>query len=215
MSIIDLIDHTISEGNRLFADTRFRDTWLIYHDALPQWWESAAQEYIASLGFGDRQWRARGATNELVASHYRHRLMGDSPELMPLDSSLFGDLIQKVAWLVVSTKEETSNAKYSMATPDATWQTMVDAWEFIPEARILQDIGRFRSALEAIIAADGCYVKELDLRNGHRKVMQRVVRGRALRDGNNEGKAATTATVEKAIRDAAASWKGISAKIKV
>ena len=29
--------------------------------------------------------------------------MGDSPELMPLDSSLFSDLIEKVAWLVVST----------------------------------------------------------------------------------------------------------------
>ena len=103
--------------------------------------------------------------------------MGDSPELMPLDSSLFRDLIQKVAWLVVSTKNEMGDGRYSMAMPDETWETMVDVWELVPEARIMQDIWRFRSALEAIIAAKGCYVKEMDLRKGHRKVMQRVVRG--------------------------------------
>ena len=35
-SIKVLVDHVINEGNRLFADTRFADTWSIYHDALPQ-----------------------------------------------------------------------------------------------------------------------------------------------------------------------------------
>ena len=40
----------------------------------------------------------RGATNDDVTSHYKNKLMGDSPELMPLDSSLFGDLVESVAW---------------------------------------------------------------------------------------------------------------------
>ena len=53
-SIKVLIDHVIAEGNRLFRDTRYADTWVIYHDALPQWWETAAQEYMASKGFAER-----------------------------------------------------------------------------------------------------------------------------------------------------------------
>ena len=35
-SIKDLIDHVINQGNLLFADTRFKDSSMIYHDALPQ-----------------------------------------------------------------------------------------------------------------------------------------------------------------------------------
>ena len=102
--------------------------------------------------------------------------MGDSPELMPLDSSLFCDLINKVAWLVVTTAGM-GDERYSMGTPDRAWRTMVDAWELVPEARIRQDVGRFVSVLDAIIAAGGAYVGDLDLRNGHRRDMQRLVRG--------------------------------------
>lgn len=36
-SIQDLIYHTMDEGNRLFVDTRYTDSWMIYHDTLPQW----------------------------------------------------------------------------------------------------------------------------------------------------------------------------------
>ena len=49
-SIRDLIDHTIDEGNKLFADTRFASTWVIYHDALPQWWKRSVQEHICAHG---------------------------------------------------------------------------------------------------------------------------------------------------------------------
>ena len=34
VSVKDLIDHAIEEGNRLFAGTRFANMWCIYHDAL-------------------------------------------------------------------------------------------------------------------------------------------------------------------------------------
>ena len=111
-SIRELIDHVIDEGNRIFADTRYANSWIIYHDALPQWWETAAQRYIASRGFADRQWRARGDTNDRIANWYRNKLMGDSPELMPLDSSLFGDLIEKVAYLVVTTASNTGEDRF-------------------------------------------------------------------------------------------------------
>ena len=35
-SIQEMVDHTIDEGNRLFAGTAFANRWLMYHNALPQ-----------------------------------------------------------------------------------------------------------------------------------------------------------------------------------
>ena len=209
-SIQRLVDHVIAEGNRLFEDTRWKTSWKVYHDALPQWWERRTQEYIAERGFKDRQWRANSDTNLLIANHYRGKLMGDSPELMPLDSSLFSDQIEKVAELVVSTASLPDDEKYSMATPDRAWRTMVDAWTRVPEHRILQDIDRFRSALDAIIAAKGAYVEDADLRNGHRKLMRRLVRGGATRPGVEGG--TTTERLRKGLELAKASWVGLTVK---
>ena len=78
-----------------------------------------------------------------------------------------------------------------------------------------EDVGRFRSALDAIIAADGAYVGAMDLRNGHRRAMQRLVRGGALRQGNAAARAATEARVEAAIQGTIAKWAGISAKLAI
>ncbi len=113
----------------------------------------------------------------MIAWYYRDKLMGDSPELMPLDSTLFGDQIEWVAWLVVSTAMLPVKEQYSMATPDEAWRTMVDAWTQVPESRIVDDIDRFTLALNAIIEAKGAYVADMDLRKGHRALMQRLVRG--------------------------------------
>ena len=211
-SIQGLVNHVIAEGNRLFADTRWKNSWKIYHDALPQWWERRTQEYIAERGFKDRQWRANSDTDLLIAKNYRGKLMGDSPELMPLDSSLFSDQIEKVAELVVSTAFLPDDEKYSMATPDRAWRTMVDAWTLVPEHQILQNIDRFGSALDAIIAAQGAYVEDCDLRNGHRKLMRRLVRGGATRPGV-EGRTASE-RLRKGLELAKASWVGLTVKDK-
>ena len=103
MCITTIMDHVVAEGNRLFADTPFSSNWKIYHDALPQWWEKGAREHMRKLGFADRQWMATGPTNNLVSSRYRNGLMGDSPELMPLDSSLFNDLIEGISIHFIAT----------------------------------------------------------------------------------------------------------------
>jgi hypothetical protein len=210
-SIQVLVDHVIDEGNRLFADTRFKNTWTIYHDALPQWWERRTQEYIGEQGFADRQWRSNGETDLLIANHYRGKLMGDSPELMPLDSSLFSDQIEKVAWLVVSTAALSEEERYSMATPNQAWRTMVAAWSQVPEKRILEDIDRFVAALDSIIAAKGAYVSDKDLRNGHRRLMQRLVRARTrAEDGVH---VATTERLHKGLEEVKKSWAGMTANL--
>jgi hypothetical protein len=37
-NVTDLQDHAIQCGNELFANTPFKNTWVIYHDALSAWW---------------------------------------------------------------------------------------------------------------------------------------------------------------------------------
>ena len=114
--------------------------------------------------------------------------MGDSPELMPLDSSLFGDLIEKVTWLVVSATElEEEGKQFSMGTQDNAGKTMVAVWDLVPKKRIVEDVERFILTLEAIIKANGTYVSDKDLHNGHRKVMQRMVRGGAIQERDRKG----------------------------
>eukprot|EP00966_Prymnesium_polylepis_P263272 6081105-Prymnesium_polylepis.1 len=59
------MDHAIAQaqGNELFKDTEFKDSWWLFHDALSTWWEMEAQEYLEERGFRDRQLRAWGETN--------------------------------------------------------------------------------------------------------------------------------------------------------
>ena len=132
-------------------------------------------------GFYDRQWKASGDTNEKNAKRYNNKLMGDSPELMPLDSSLLGDLIEAIALNVVATGTHNQGERYSMGTPNEAWRTMSEVWEQSPtEERIIQDIDRFRVALKKNIAAEGTYVEEYDGRKGHRKATQKAIKGGSL-----------------------------------
>lgn len=141
--------------------------------------------------------------------------MGDSPELIPLDSSLFSDLIEKVAWLVIATAHLREEGKpcYSIDTPDNAWATMVAAWELVPNNRIVADIRRFQMALEAILAADadGSYVDDHDIRDGHRRTIRRLVRGGAIQERDDNG---AKINLKEGLADIFNSWKGITAKIE-
>lgn len=72
--------------------------------------------------------------------------MGNSPEPMLLDSLLFGDLIEKITWSVVTMVIRMGEERYTTGTPDEAWRAMLAAWELVSEAWIRQDIGRFRTA---------------------------------------------------------------------
>ena len=126
------------QGAIMFKGSTHEHDWKIYHDRLSQWWEKEAQEYLESKGFKDRQWRASRSTNDTIEKakelghrnwkYYIDKLMGDTPELMPLDSSLFNDLIEATGKAVVSTKNEEDAKRYTMADPDNAWRTMRDMW---------------------------------------------------------------------------------------
>ena len=90
--VTDLMDHVVAESQRLFEGTKYEHSFVIYHDALKQWWEPEAQAHLLTHGIGpERQLCIRGDTNDAVAKHYVNKLVGDSPEFCPLDSNLFSD----------------------------------------------------------------------------------------------------------------------------
>ena len=119
-----IMDHVISEGDRLFAVTTFADNWKICHDAIPKWWEKSSQDHIQMWGFWHQQWMANYLINGKIHVQYRNRLMGDSPELIPLDSSLFNDLIEGIALNIVATGSMGSGCRYSMGLLDDSWRKM-------------------------------------------------------------------------------------------
>jgi hypothetical protein len=119
--VTELIDHAIAEGNRLFADTEYRDSWFLWHDALSQWWEKDAQEHLRSRGFFDRQVRAWGDTS--LGTRYYQGLVGNRCELSPLDSHCFQDFIAATPKHVVFTAKYPVNdpRRFKVGTPAELW----------------------------------------------------------------------------------------------
>ena len=112
---------------------------------------------------------------------YANRPPGNSPELMPLDSSLNQDVHNAVNQHVIWThhlkpSDPGFETKFSHATPKQQTSAYLRLLEpsHGPEAgtplgsRICQDIGKFIPALEAIRDARGVTVPGLGTRNGHR-----------------------------------------------
>ena len=174
--VTDLMDHVVAESKRLFKDTKYADSFVIYHDALKQWWEPEAQAHLREQhGIGpERQLCIRGETNDAVAKHYIDRLVGDSPEFCPLDSNLFSDfefaMKQNLAhtyWLPHDHPD-----KWLAGTPKEVQRLMEMTWAHdgaVPSERIVEDICRFPAALDAVIAAKGAKVEHLDNRKGRRQ----------------------------------------------
>ena len=54
----DLVAWSVAEGNRMFKGSVHENDWVIYHDALSEWWDTAAQGLLKRLGMEKRQIRA-------------------------------------------------------------------------------------------------------------------------------------------------------------
>ena len=158
--IIDIIDHVISESNKVYAGTEHEGTFLIFHDALLQWWEDPAQEYLHSKGFLLRQIQNLDPTNK--GTRYAGKLCGDSPEMCRgLDSHGFAHLRESVhLHTALSTVYDTDDIRrFHTGTPEEMWKTMVRCWTVAPTSdEIVQDILSFPDILDILIEHNGCVV---------------------------------------------------------
>ena len=84
-------------------------------------------------GFKDRQLRAWGSTNK--STRYHRKLVGNRPEMMPLDAHLFADLKTAVGRHVVVTAwmDKDDNDRFKCGTPDELSSTLRRVWTLVPE----------------------------------------------------------------------------------
>ena len=181
-SVIEWADHLVAEGDRLFADTPYANTWVIYHDALSQWWEKGTQAHLLALGFPpSRQMCCQGKTNQGTKddpNRYEGKLVGDSPELDPCDSNLFSyyevSMSQHIAATCLLDKDDPK--RFKVGTPEELSRTMERVWMVSPSSEeIVRDIKRFPTALARIIECKGAKVPELDDRHGRRETKPTVL----------------------------------------
>jgi len=85
------ITNVIIECEMVFQGTKHANDWYFYHDALTQMTDSKAQEWMQEKDYL-KQWVLPlfGLNTRTV---YASHPMDDSPELMPLNCSLFQDVL--------------------------------------------------------------------------------------------------------------------------
>jgi hypothetical protein len=68
--VTDLMDHIVAESKEAFKDTPYAESFVMFHDALKQWWEPEAQAYLLNThGIGpERQLCIQGDSAYPLAS---------------------------------------------------------------------------------------------------------------------------------------------------
>ena len=158
--IAEIMLHVVTQPQAIYAGTAEFDTFLIYHDGLKQWWERSAQNYLAYLGFANRQLKAYGDTNRDTI--YCGSVVGNSPDMARgLDAHGFSDLSRSVEYHTALTYlyEPNDPRKFEMETPKQVWKTLARCWEMAPSLeRIIDDVMALLHVLGNIVAAEGCVV---------------------------------------------------------
>jgi hypothetical protein len=153
--ISEIVEHIVVESARIYEGTENKDDWMFYHDALSlmtaketvRWMKEKdyLKHWILPMG-GLHQW-----DNDLKV--YYGRPIGNSPENMPLDTSLNNNIHQKVEEHVLMTLEmDTTNAeKFDLSTPAKGWSAYRRVLETCPTSeRIVQDILKVLRSLEIV-----------------------------------------------------------------
>jgi hypothetical protein len=171
-----MMTHVIEESKKAYSGTDVADTFLIFHDALSQWWEKGAQAWLKeNYGHGNgnfhlRFLRAVGDTNK--GTRYENGLVGDTPELCRgLDAHGFADLSLAVNHncALSSVYAIDDPRRFHLGTPAQVWSTLTRCWEIAPAgARIVEDLTYLPEVLGKLIDADGKVVSDLILRHGRR-----------------------------------------------
>jgi len=184
--ITDLVEHCIQGTAAVMRGTPHEDDFLFYHDALNQMKDKKTKEWMEKKGFLKRWVLPLNGLNK--GGRYDGRPIGNSPELMPLDCSLFKDVdfsmsfhIALTSWLPPNHPEYAH--RFSRATPAlsrSSYMRILDPMTGVAPSsdRIVQDVQRcWTTHLRQIYEAKGAIVPGIGNRNGRRTVTGLVPRG--------------------------------------
>ena len=185
--VTDLVTHIVNHSAAAYKGTDHENDWLFYHDALTQMTDKKTIAWMEEKGWLHRWIRPVLGLNDLIivrdidgnektSRSYRGRPVGDCPEAMPLDNSLFRDFRTSMdrhigITSILSIKDP---LRFSKATPIEVMKTVNRLWDPVtgvsPRSdRIVQDIQRLKENFLLIVEADGAIVDGVADRNGHRK----------------------------------------------
>ena len=113
-----------------------------------------------------------------INRYYKGKPVGNCPELMPLDNSLFRDFRTCFDMHVTLTSilHRTDPRRFSKATPKCITSSIERIWDpetgvSPPSNRIIQDILRMVENIQLVVEAGGAQVPGVCDRNGHRRII--------------------------------------------
>ncbi len=185
-SIKDLVLHIHNESRRVMQGTKYEGKYYFYHDALTQLTDTKCVEWMKEQDIYKHWIKPELGCNEniivtnqdgetLKSKRYANRMVGNSPEMNPLDNSNFRDVRTAIALNVAATwhLEKKDPLKFSLSTPNEVTRTFKRIWDpkngVSPTSRrILEDVKRVLVSLQQITTAKGKIVPGIVNRNGYR-----------------------------------------------
>ena len=101
--ITDLVKHMYQESERVMKGTKYEYTWYIYHDALSLMTATSCRDWMKKEGILEQWLLPIMGLND--NTRYKHAPTGNSPEMMPLDCSLFQDPHRSVQRHIIYTSD--------------------------------------------------------------------------------------------------------------
>eukprot|EP00940_MAST-03C_sp_MAST-3C-sp2_P002550 g2550.t1 len=120
--VTHLVEHMITESRRIIGS----DDFYIYHDALTMMTSAKCKQWMSEKGYWKHWLLPVNGLNDDIKG-YGCRPVGNSPELMPLDCSLFADLknaiIRHISVTANLRKEDPR--KFSLTTPKRAYRAFM------------------------------------------------------------------------------------------
>jgi len=115
--ITELIEHVVQETKRVFTDMKYDGNCFFYHDALTQMTNKDMKEWMREKGYLNMWVLLMKGCN--AGTPYADCPVGDSSEMMPLDSSIFKDLHAGVCRHITRTMllDVNDPKRFSLVTP--------------------------------------------------------------------------------------------------
>ena len=161
--ITDMIRHIHDESKRIMKGTPHEDNWYFYHDALSLMTSIDTRNWMKQEGIYDRWLLPSNGLN--AGTRYENSPVGNSPELMPLDTTLFQDLKLSVQRHVIFTCNLPPNdpKKFTLATISSAKKAYLRILNGSPGSpephRIVQDIEKTVNSMKVILDNNGTVVQ--------------------------------------------------------
>jgi hypothetical protein len=168
-----MVEHIVDKTREVMKDTKYENDFYFYHDALSQTTCRKTTAWMIMTGYINHWILLSSGVNS--GTIYAKRPPGDSPEFMPLDTSLLGDAHACVKRHVMITEafSESDVNTFSLLTPRRVASVYLRILNPVSggspsSTRILQDCKKWITSLELVRNARGAIVEGVGNRIGHR-----------------------------------------------